>query len=104
MTRKKVRLALAVTAVSVGAAVSPVAIAATPAQAAQCVNLTGHRTWSGFSRYAEVRNICSGTYRFSIRRSDNVNIGCYTIQGGVFADYVYAYTWESVTPTRIVYC
>ena len=103
MIRRKVRLAIAMAATSLAAAVAPVVLPAAPAAAAQCVNLTGHRETAG-SKYAEVRNICSGTYRFYIRRSDDVNIGCYTIQGGVFAAYHYAYVWGSVTPTRIVYC
>jgi hypothetical protein len=81
-----------------------VALPAAPAAAAQCVNLTGYRDWDGLYHYAEVKNICSGTYRFRIKRSDGVNIGCYTIQGGVWAYYRYATSLDFVTPTGIQYC
>ena len=65
------------------AALSSPALPAAPAAAAQCVNLTGERDWDGLYFYAEVKNICSGTYHFRIKSSDGVNIGCYATPTGI---------------------
>jgi hypothetical protein len=97
-------IALSTTTGATAVHAAPAAGRGVSAAAAQCVNLTGYRDWDGLYHYAEVKNICSGTYRFRIKRSDDVNIGCYTIQGGVWAYYVYANSLDFVTPTGIKYC
>jgi hypothetical protein len=105
MLGKKLRLAMATSVAAVVAAVSFVALPAAPAMAAQCVNLTGATDWDGWTYYAEVKNICSGTYHFGIKRSDGWTIGCNPIEGYVFAYFAYKNVLDvGVKPTGIKYC